>query len=70
MPDIEPIDLSTRSFIITKCVDKIFLLSSSEIVDSNGTDIILTLEHLCEYYIINKSFIPLWLRLQNKLLNL
>lgn len=48
VPHIEPIDLSTRSYIITKCVEKIFLLSSSEIVDTDGSQTILTLGHLCK----------------------
>lgn len=46
VPDIEPIDLSTRSYIIKKCVEKIFLLSSPEIVDTDGPQTILTLENL------------------------
>lgn len=49
VPHIEPIDLSTRTYIITKCVEKIFLLSSSEIVDTDGQQTILTLGHLCKY---------------------
>ncbi|XP_060857162.1 maestro heat-like repeat-containing protein family member 1 isoform X1 [Metopolophium dirhodum] len=48
VPHIEPIDLSTRTYIITKCVEKIFLLSSSEIVDTDGQQTILTLGHLCK----------------------
>lgn len=48
VPHIEPIDLSTRTYIITKCVEKIFQLSSSEIVDTDGQQTMLTLGHLCK----------------------
>jgi len=47
-PDIEPIDLSLRSYIITKCVERIFLISSPEIMDKDETQTMLTLEHLCK----------------------
>lgn len=53
MSDIEPIDLSIRSFIITKCVEKIFLLSSSETVNSDETCTMLTLENLCKQQFID-----------------
>lgn len=51
--DIEPIDLSTRSFIISKCVDKIFVLSSVEIMENEESQSMLTLEHLCKLWLIN-----------------
>lgn len=56
VPDIEPIDLSTRSFIITKCVEKIFQLSSSEIIESDETPTMLALEHLCKFNIFCNFF--------------
>lgn len=54
--DIEPIDLSTRSFIITKCVGKIFLQSSIEIVNSEEIQTMLALDYLCKFLSI-KLFI-------------
>lgn len=47
VPDIEPIDLSTRSYIITKCVEKVFFVTSSEDVKCNKSDMMSALEYLC-----------------------
>lgn len=54
--DIEPLDLSTRSFIITKCVGKIFLLSSIEIVDSEESQTMFALDYLCKWPSIKLFF--------------
>ncbi|XP_050527458.1 maestro heat-like repeat-containing protein family member 1 isoform X2 [Daktulosphaira vitifoliae] len=53
--DIEPIDLGTRSLILTNCVTKIFQLSSLEIDTRDEKQILLTLNHLCN--VIDKLII-------------
>ncbi|XP_050426216.1 maestro heat-like repeat-containing protein family member 1 [Adelges cooleyi] len=55
VPDIEPVDMGTRSLIITKCIAKTFQLSSSDIAMSDEKQVLSTLDHLCD--VIDKLII-------------
>ncbi|VVC45111.1 Armadillo-type fold,Armadillo-like helical [Cinara cedri] len=45
--DIESIDISTRSFIIANCIDKLFQLSLTEFMDCDEASVMVTLNNLC-----------------------